>query len=463
MYTSRSSDDAGSRAEADDAPGAHVAAVPGSRTSRPDGTRSPRIAVFGVFGKSNLGNEATLSAFLGNLEARHPDARVTCIGPHDSDVASRHGPELMRMDPLMVRHHFWPYNHLPLVKDASKVAQVVTEPLRGLRAVERIREFDLLVVPGTGVIGDYGQGVLDVPFHLMRWCRAADRASVPVHFLSVGAERVDSRLTRRVLRRAAQRADYRSFRNEASKRHAEEIGVRAASCDPVVPDLAFSLPRSRLPAGRDASWPPRTVGVGLMGYYGWNEPEEVGERIYRRYIDKIGRFIDWLLDRDYGVRLLIGDTRADARPFDELAGEFGNRRGAGRGSGFVAETMETVDDLLRQIAHTDIVVGTRFHNVLLSLLLERPAISLSYARKNEALMRQVGLERYCQKVDDFNVSRLASHFRELSQRDGGGPAKELRRHNDRFRRRLEEQYDRVLSGPFWNRRPSQHARREEDR
>lgn len=409
-----------------------------------DHADSPRIAVFGVFGKTNLGNEATLSAFLGNLDARYPDARVTCIGPHDSDVTSRHGPDLMVMDPMMIRHHFWPYGEWPLVRKFSKLAQIVSEPLRAREARKKIRGFDLLVMPGTGVIGDFGQGVLDVPYHLMRWCRAAKKAGVPVRFLSVGAERVDSPLTRRVLRRAAQQADYRSFRNDRSRRNAEQLGVRGASSDPVYPDLAFSLPPRRLPRTPEPDWPPRTVGIGVMGYHGWNEPEAVGEEIYRRYIDKLEQFVGWLLERDFGVRILIGDTRADARPFDDLVTAFGSEYGEGSASRFAAGSMETVDDLLREIARTDVVVGTRFHNVLLSLLLERPAISLSYSRKNEALMDQVGLGEYCQHVDDFDVGRLVAHFQQLTQQDPPH-SERLRQHNERFRRQLEEQYDRVLS------------------
>lgn len=406
----------------------------------------PSIAVFGVFGKTNLGNEVSLRAFLANLRRRHPDARVACIGPHDSDVASRHGLGLIEMDPLMVRHHFWPYYEWPTAKVAAHVAQIVTEPMRARQARKMIEGFDLLVVPGTGIIGDFGQGFLDVPFHLLRWCRAADRASVPVCFLSVGAERVDSLLTRRVLKYAARHADYRSFRNTDSRENAEKIGIPGASTDPVFPDLAFSLPPAAMPETREVSWPPETVGIGVMGYYGWNEAEDRGEEIYRDYIGKLKEFVAWLLDRGFRVRPLMGDTRADARPLEDLVDEFGREDASDGRPAFEAGSIENVDDLLREITRTDLVVGTRFHNVLLSLLLERPAISLSYSRKNEALMEQMGLGDLCQEVADFDPSRLIADFERTVSR-GAPPTEELRRYNARFRRRLAEQYDEIF--PDW--------------
>ena len=44
----------------------------------------------------------------------------------------------------------------------------------------------------------------------------------------------------------------------------------------------------------------------------------------------------------------------------------------------IDEPIASVDDLLKQLAATDVVVATRFHNVLLALLLNKPAIAISY-------------------------------------------------------------------------------------
>ena len=67
---------------------------------------SPRIAVFGIFGRTNLGNEATLHAFLANLRGLFPGAHIDCIGPGGADVAA-HGIGLVDMDPIPIRRYFW--------------------------------------------------------------------------------------------------------------------------------------------------------------------------------------------------------------------------------------------------------------------------------------------------------------------------------------------------------------------
>jgi len=397
--------------------------------------QAPRVAMFGIFGRSNLGNEATLAACIASLRQRLPGAQVVCIGPHGCEVTAGHGLELIEMEPLRVRHHFWRFYRTALGRGAAFVTQLATEPRRRRLATDRMRNFDLLVIPGTGILDDFGQGPLDLPHHLLRWCLAARRASVPVHFLSVGAEVVPGRLTRRILRQAAELSAYLSYRDEESRQNAESLGVSAPAR--ICPDLAFSLPRTVLPAFDPVAWPPRRVGIGVMGYYGWNREKAVGERIYLDYVAKLTHFVSWLLERNLSIRLLTGDTGPDARPIRELAETFGSR--------VIAEPIADFHDLLGQIAQTDIVVGTRFHNVLLALLLERPTVSIGYSTKNDSLLAEFGLGDYCQDIETFQVDRLVAQFEKLTRREQP-PVASIRQRNDEFRARLDEQYDRVLAG-----------------
>jgi polysaccharide pyruvyl transferase WcaK-like protein len=400
----------------------------------------PRVAAFGIFGSSNLGNEATLAAFRAAVQSRLPRAELRCIAPHGSAVTAQHGLDLIPMEPVRVRQHFWPYYRLPLARSLWALAQVATEPRRRGQATATLSGCDALVIPGTGVLDDFGQTPFDLPQHLDRWTAAAARNGVPVSILSVGAEPVAGALTRRFLRRAAARAVYRSYRDPESRRNAAQLGL-PVDADPIVPDLAFSLPAALLPS-RAVTWPPRSVGFGVMGYYGWNEPAAAGERIYQSYLTKARRVVSWLLERGLEVRLLIGDTRADERPVRELVAALGQgHAGSGR---LVAQPTPAFEALLDQIAGTDVVVATRYHNVLLSLLLERPVISLGYSRKNDGLVADTGLETYAQDVASFDVDRLIADFERLT-RLPDPPLEPIRRRNADSRRQIDEQYDLLAS------------------
>ena len=58
---------------------------------------------------------------------------------------------------------------------------------------------------------------------------------------------------------------------------------------------------------------------------------------------------------------------------------------------------------------------SRFHNVLLALMLGRPVVSMSYNEKNDALMREMGLAAYCQTLDELDPARLRVQFKSLER------------------------------------------------
>ncbi len=56
------------------------------------------------------------------------------------------------------------------------------------------------------------------------------------------------------------------------------------------------------------------------------------------------------------------------------------------------------------MSRAEVVVASRFHNVICALRLARPTISIGYAGKNHHLMRQMGLEDYSQDIEHLDAS-----------------------------------------------------------
>lgn len=404
-------------------------------------SHAPRIALFGLFGGPNFGNEASFAAFLFNLRKGLPNSQVVCIAPGESRVLQEYGLDLIPMDPLPIPNYLWRIEPPALRRAARYVAQSATELSRFKRAKKIISGFDLMVIPGTGIFDDFGQGPMDMPCHLLRWSAAARRSAVGLYHVSVGAAEVKSHLSRIIFKWSAGLSTYRSFRDSVSKQHIQRTGF-SVSTDPVYPDLAFSLPEEWMASRRPVSWPPRVIGVGVMGYYGWNCSRKVGEAIYGNYLKELMKFVTWLLTRGYSVRLLTGDARADEQPRRELVAMLETNSSVHVGR-LVCESIRSYQDLLQQIAFTDAVVATRFHNLILSLLLERPAISVSYTDKNDALMDEMGLKSYCQSIETFDAELLIEQFISLATQLEP-PLAVIRRKKAQFRTQLNEQYDRIF-------------------
>jgi len=77
--------------------------------------------------------------------------------------------------------------------------------------------------------------------------------------------------------------------------------------------------------------------------------------------------------------------------------------------------VSSVEQLLAHLATTDMVVGTRFHNVLLALLLKKPVVSIAYDPKIDALMAEAGLAAYCRPIDDADLQKLIEKFSRLER------------------------------------------------
>jgi polysaccharide pyruvyl transferase WcaK-like protein len=240
---------------------------------------------------------------------------------------------------------------------------------------------------------------------------------------------------------AARLAAYRSYRDEISRKFMLSVGFDARN-DPIYPDLAFGMPLPASPATRCVRSERCAVSVGVMTYYGWEGDTLAGARIFERYLDKITGFVKWLVDQGHSVRLVIGDrgdTIAVNRVIEAIAGEAGVT-GAER---VEAHTIASVSDVGREIQATDLYVGTRFHNIVCALMLEKPVVSLGYAEKNDALLTEMGLGKYCQHIEHFELATLIAHFCEL--RDNRNCYIEaIRERKCEYRRHLAEQFSQIL-------------------
>jgi len=294
------------------------------------------------------------------------------------------------------------------------VVRIPSELMEWMRAFKVLKGRTMLVVTGTGVLTDRGEGPLGFPYQIFKWVMTAKLRNLKVLFLSVGVEPISHRLTRLFLKSSLELADYVSYRDDHSKQYMVKLGLKRSA--EVYPDLAFSLPSTALPNSRSGMSAMPLVGVGLFDYCRRDaEVNKNAETRYIGYINKLSVFVGWLLDNEYQVRILIGDITYDNSVREDLRNAL-----EGRGVNYderklLDEPISSVSDLLQQIATTDMVVATRFHNVLLALMLNKPVISISYDMKNDSLMDSVGLSDYCQRIDQFDVNRLIKQFMKLAE------------------------------------------------
>jgi polysaccharide pyruvyl transferase WcaK-like protein len=394
-------------------------------------TDRPRVAAYGFFGMGNIGNEGSLDSLLTYLRAHHPNARVACFGAGTDAVQCDHGIPATQLMSLRAD----PRRRGLLVKAAKALSRLWDIP----RTFRMMGKVDVLVVPGTGV---FESSLITSAWGLPYWlllatvsCRLRRRQ---VALVSVGAEYATHPLTRWFHRWTLRLATYRSYRDEESRSAARLMGAMVS--DQVYPDLAFALPTPDGVVER-----PGHVVIGVMAYDGTPDSPGGPLTVRQTYAERISALVLRLLDQGRSVTLVIGDVhdRRVAETIRHLVMVYRPGVGAEQVSISHAYTMEAI---MTEMAAAEVVVASRFHNVISALMLSKPTISLGYAGKQAHLLDKFGLGAFDHPIDDFEVDAVVAQIAELQH---GKASLEVAMKDTlrRFDEELNEQFDQ-LSAQF---------------
>ncbi|MFL6086423.1 MAG: polysaccharide pyruvyl transferase family protein [Mycobacterium sp.] len=387
------------------------------------------IAFFGLFGAGNLGNDAALTSARLAAGRLDPEAELVCVCFHPEVVRSEHG---IKAVPI---HMSGP---LPDTPSGPRALRMVQRPLfelaRWISVYRFLRRTDLVIVPGTGILDDFGESPLRMPYHLFRWSLSARLARTEFAFMSVGAGPIRHPVNRFLMKHAVRFSSYRSYRDDISRSYMADIGASAGDT-PVMPDLVFGL---ACPANPTVTADNSTIGLGVMAYQGWANDPVSGEGIFRTYIENMSTIACRILDKGHSIRVLIGET-CDERAVHALLESVRQRRSDVHADRLIYEPIDSMHDLLTRIASTDAVIGTRYHNVVGALMLNRPVVSLGYAARFDEVMKSMGLGDYCHHAESIVPEAVLDDLEELlGNWDGFSVGVDTR--NQQYRRELEHQF-----------------------
>jgi polysaccharide pyruvyl transferase WcaK-like protein len=394
-----------------------------------------RIGVFGHYGNTNIGDEAIIQAVIQNIKKRRPQALIACFSLRPEDSAIRHevmafpirkeisAKQDIKDQPLNI--HFDRLKQLlksvPIFFRMLKAVyhiveilmQVFPEILFIYRSFKILKSFDLLLIAGSNQFMDNFGGVWLFPYDLLKWTVLAKLARTKVYYISVGAGPINSKLSCLFIRLALKFADYVSYRDVASKELIRQTGFRGNAY--VYPDLAHSLilenhqPSNRGP--RSASQLP-TVGINPMPLFDSRYWYATDDQIYFAYIQKLASFASRLMLKGYTVFFFSTQCR-DEDVIDDIINLLEKNPTDKVGSGQIKRKSPSVGECIANILNADIIVASRFHGTVLSLIVEKPVLAISYWRKTRDVMREMGQEDYVVDFDNITLEDMWKCFKKL--------------------------------------------------
>ena len=147
-----------------------------------------------------------------------------------------------------------------------------------------------------------------------------------------------------------------------------------------------------------------------MAYYGPSDDPVRGAAVRNRYVARLAEALAELLD-DGGHVVLVGGDGVDFETAHQVNDAVRAARPDLTETAVVVREHTTFAELTGEMGQGEVVIGSRFHNVICALRLGRPTVSIGYAGKNRTLMQSFGLDAYCQEIEQLDAGTLVAQVR----------------------------------------------------
>lgn len=395
-----------------------------------------KIGLLDHMGYGNLGDAATQDALITNIKLRVPDVQIVGYSLNPVDTEKRHGipsysitywhPGLDK--PATIAGTGTGSKMVPYLKSFLKKIPILSPSLRRLqnlaremrhlgRSYLRVRTLDCLVIAGGGQLCELWRGPWSHPYNVFKFSLLTRLARKRLLVVNVGAGPIESRLGKTFIKLSVRLADYVSFRDVESQTLVRRLGIRRETY--VCPDSAYALDVSQYRGSDTPKVRKPVVGINPIGFCDPRIWPRKDLAHYSRYLDCLADFLVWLSGENYEWKIFSAERSVDVHAVEDLKDRLRSRLPATDSDKICAPAIETVEELLSEMAEFDFVITSKFHGVVFSHLLAKPMVAISYHVKIDDLMRNVGDSQYCLNIELFDSASLQRAFSALAE---NGPA-----------------------------------------
>ena len=391
------------------------------------------IAVFGHYGHQNYGDEAIITATLENFKNIIPGVKLYCFSLDPKDSEKNHC-----IPSFPIKKYVYDYkaeisapnksqeikqpensnpsfvSNLKGLLKKIKPLVVLVRTMHGIKvaiktfpteakflkeAYKSLDGIDLLLVTGSNQFLDNFGGTTGFPYTLLKWSVLCKLRNIKVAFASVGAGPLDKFFSKFFIHLSILGSKHLSFRDLNSKKLVEKtiFPIRGS----VYPDIAHSLQFK----SKNVTDIPKVIGINPMPVYDKRYWYIMDDHLYDSYVDRLARFIEKISQKGYQV-FLFNTMEKDINVANDilklLPEKVKNK--------VENKIVDSVPGLMNAIDSADLVIPTRFHGTILSLVAEKPVLGISYYRKTRDILREMGQEKYAVDIEDFTVEDLLKSF-----------------------------------------------------
>jgi colanic acid/amylovoran biosynthesis protein len=264
----------------------------------------------------------------------------------------------------------------------------------------------------------------------------AKRAGRPLIMLPQSVGPFEGRLQRALARITLRWFSLLLVREEHSAQHIAELDPALADRVRIVPDLAF-LSTSDTPPNLER--PPSSLRVGIVTRQWWFPSSDDPAADEERYLREMAAFVDGLHAAGHVPVLVVHSDGPTTRGDDRISTDRVRKLATHDPEVVDVATLPQIDDVLATYSSMDLVVSTRLHGALMSMMAGVRAVAVGYEWKSEGIFDALDLAPWHVRIGDVTSDELL----ELVSRVADYPLSQAWEGMTARRRELE-----ALAGPI---------------
>ncbi|MFH0838483.1 MAG: polysaccharide pyruvyl transferase family protein [Patescibacteria group bacterium] len=322
-----------------------------------------KIAVIGNYGATNIGDDAILTAILGELTGQ----TVVVFSAHPEMTKTLFGTRTAPLFPLGFRS---------LYKNGFR------------RSFSALKKCDAVILGGGGLFQDNYPYACFLWAWQIFWIRMLRK---PLFIYATGVGPLHTRIGRHLTRWAYSQADMITVRDQYSADLLQKIGVNKdvyVTADPV---FMFKKPE----AGQK-----RTNNTYIISLRPWL-------RYSNKIIDIFTAFLQEIKETKGAEFIFVSMQQIkehDLEMIEPLVSKLGGE----------LYLPNHFSDLLQIMETAEFAIGMRFHFMIAAIITRTPMLPVSYAPKTEELFEDSELRGYVSHAADLSAEKLRTDLKKLS-------------------------------------------------
>lgn len=333
-----------------------------------------KVSIHGFYGMGNLGDEAILHAFRGELE-RFPYIKLSVFSRNPAEVRKIHG--LRSVSCRGKKNYF--------------------------RRLYEIKTSSLFVLGGGGLLKDYGEDASSLKGWL-ELLNYAKKLGIKTSVFCVGVENIRFEASQKALRKSLNAVDFISVRDRESKSLLKNLGIRnqvGISSDPAV---LLGRPKPKV---FDSTCPVRVMFC-LRHWFSTGQFIK-NPKAEANLIDSLAGLADFIVAR-HGAKIHFLPFRTISYDDDRVMANRVVERMEYSAKAIIHKTVPSLAHFMKIVNESSILVGMRLHSLILAASCGIPILGIEYMPKVVRFLKSINQRHYSVRVEDVSERILIELF-----------------------------------------------------